>query len=1803
MSDTMAMAAAVTKTTARRPLHIESELSQGELPWRGHGTHKMLYTMRDVDSSESPPPPPPPSRIPLTLLTRGSAANDIKANNSTKHSSQEEQDDKTEHTLKSVSDLVHKFETKIRNASSSTKKKYHDVSKSSTNGTAKATRSKSPTTKSHYYKGSSDETSEISDDDENYDDDDVTALSVSEKTKFFEHLSTRNSSPVHADYYNSNAKLAGAPHFQTKFIHAALRSQLLRSSSTGTLGKIPPLQQQILSLQVLNKSGNIALPKPSTSQSPEGATRTTAATPSGDSRYIPQPLHLHRQASAQTQSTVVVDIHSPLKNQLRKNHYDRIYKRSKRQMQHHNSTVPVDDDVSSLTVPSFLEKKDSQRTGEPIITNKDTNNLESNSSQQRYWTQTKGQTDTNGTPNAEPCDPNISSPLEHDNENLQQHRSHNYYELIAYAESLKEMPTNRSKRELFSTFFSKNSSQDLQEQEVSQVNKYASAPSPIKHVSQQSSLLPLKTNVSHNQSDRLPERTPENRVLVAPRSGDPAASKGMEKESKIGAQVDMNKTSRTDMMLDQQGGIEQREGHDVRNQHILSAEVSPQVRHADDESPSREKSSHEYEEEGEQDCTIVPSPDSNYFTPPIYSRKTLSVVPTSDLQTDTICAAHSDMRLLCPESPAPSDEAAANDSNNGDAPSDEKQMPRLSKFIPQQRIPKSVTSSLKENIPVPKVTGAPGRKKRFSHHDEPPKSAEKGSSARKRRESKVTSSVYLESTANTKRPLRSVPLAPVEPSIRSRVQTFNEKRQEVSRQNAGLPPRKPNFSANDDFHLPGTRMRNLMSDSSDALMPSTTQNPKVPVNESRESFDEKKINTAQVPLQESPVSPKTYPLPYEDVKRDVRSDFRTVSRKPSETSIENIYDSDVAMRQKKMATDKSNALQSVRHSFSETPSEVMFSRSNPSHDAKLETHGERAPNCEKQFTFGDDDEEICSITMRITRDAKVGPQVGVSISEYGTGSVEVSRLDTPTIQKVANLVLRRNSAKQENERFDLKVDESTNSDKESDCEIVSSERGPDQIGIQALHKEASPSFRKTDNRILAKHADASEFMESTAQSSIYSSGKNSLDTKRDIESRPWRKPGQIPVKKTIGGISAVSVCPSPFSDREALGSSKSVPPSNEYDKHGAFQESSTKFSVDDGSWTIFSGNEAFTLQTSISGSILPPPPPKVPHPSQLGVDTSEAHILHDSFPISENIKRRSVSRSPQPSASSTTISDFTLSSMRQTSQSPKMNQKSRSASQSPRTTGSIPPPPPRVPHPSQSSDTSDEALKARHSLPGVESKVLRSGSRSPQPSASSTMSSDFTLRDMRQVSLSPKNSVLRSDLSSSQPRPSRTEMFDPFELEAETGETSQSPKNIQQRSVSRSPQKHRLQTDEFDLFSQPEAIRQVSPSPTNMRQRPVSRSPQPHRLHTDASYLFSQQVAHSPTIIRQRSVLRSPQEHRLHTDKFDLFTQHEATRQVTQSPASNRQRSVSRSSPRNDLNNDDFVHIERQRWASQSPTKFKPQSFSISSQSSASPSEPFERFSRSRDRSVSRSPPKLTFNDGDITSRSASRSPEPNVYQTSSDRYRKSSRAVSRSPDSDRSLNTSVGDAQRNPPVRGLDSQSSQASFSSTNDNPFTLRRSVSRSPQSRSVSSSATSDTFTLRNMRSVSSSPTPSIPRLDLSREENNEIRKILTEPKSSRRLSQLSSSPEKSSATSSQHLCPSPLRLSPTVVSAFENINLELGGDVLKGVVRKVTFDDQVQVRAFVNDSLASPSRENKKLSKISKWTSKWCGCLRPPPKRVE
>ncbi len=172
-----------------------------------------------------------------------------------------------------------------------------------------------------------------------------------------------------------------------------------------------------------------------------------------------------------------------------------------------------------------------------------------------------------------------------------------------------------------------------------------------------------------------------------------------------------------------------------------------------------------------------------------------------------------------------------------------------------------------------------------------------------------------------------------------------------------------------------------------------------------------------------------------------------------------------------------------------------------------------------------------------------------------------------------------------------------------------------------------------------------------------------------------------------------------------MGSLKPVPSFNEYgidvtqtnicqdyEKRGFFQGNAEKFSYDDGSWTMFSSNEAFTLNTSTSGSTIPPPPPKVPHPSQLG---SEAQILQGCFPVPENRGPRPVSLSPQPSISSTTTSDFTLSHMRQTSQSPKMD-RSRFVSRSPQTIVSLPPPPPSVAHPRQCSDTSKEAPKTRH---------------------------------------------------------------------------------------------------------------------------------------------------------------------------------------------------------------------------------------------------------------------------------------------------------------------------------------------------------------------------------------------------------------------------------------------------------------------------------------------------------------------------
>ncbi len=277
---------------------------------------------------------------------------------------------------------------------------------------------------------------------------------------------------------------------------------------------------------------------------------------------------------------------------------------------------------------------------------------------------------------------------------------------------------------------------------------------------------------------------------------------------------------------------------------------------------------------------------------------------------------------------------------------------------------------MKENIPVPKITVAAGQKKRFSEQEQPKKSLEKGSSARKRREYKAISAVPLASTANTKRTLRSVPITPVEPSIRSRVQTLNEKRHEVPLQHAGLPPRKPSSITSGDYHAPLTHMLNLKSDKSDALLCSTPQSPKLLEKESQESSDEERINTTQKPLQRSPTSSQAYPLSVEDVKADVKTELIN----PSETEVEKKYPNDIETGKKKLPTENSQStLQSVRNGLSETPSKAIDEncKSKPSNAAELATNDERCSKSEKQFTFDEEDEELCSITMRITRDAKV----------------------------------------------------------------------------------------------------------------------------------------------------------------------------------------------------------------------------------------------------------------------------------------------------------------------------------------------------------------------------------------------------------------------------------------------------------------------------------------------------------------------------------------------------------------------------------------------------------------------------------------------------------------------------------------------------------------------------------------------------------------------------------------------------------------------------------------------------------------
>jgi len=155
---------------------------------------------------------------------------------------------------------------------------------------------------------------------------------------------------------------------------------------------------------------------------------------------------------------------------------------------------------------------------------------------------------------------------------------------------------------------------------------------------------------------------------------------------------------------------------------------------------------------------------------------------------------------------------------------------------------------------------------------------------------------------------------------------------------------------------------------------------------------------------------------------------------------------------------------------------------------------------------------------------------------------------------------------------------------------------------------------------------------------------------------------------------------------------------------------------------------------------------------------------------------------------------------------------------------------------------------------------------------------------------------------------------------------------------------------------------------------------------------------------------------------------------------------------------------------------------------------------------------------------------------------------------------------------------------------------------------------------MRPASQSPPHNITRLDLSREENDEISKILAKPISSASHRRVSLSPKKliqptviqtsddsaTTCTNSQPTVPSPARLSPTIVSAFEDCNFMAKDQVGKKIVRRVTFENQVQVRAInYDDSWLTEEPQNiktnessrKKSSKLSKLKGKVSSFFRP------
>ena len=1602
----------------QRPLHLTlsngGENSQSG-PWRG----KLKPAARE-DYSVSPPPPPPPRfrnivrqdysqsppPPPPSLPSKQTFVFAEPVRDHADHqNSVSEQDDQT---VKSVTDLVNQFESKIANAA----KKKHNLC-------PVKTLSQSPTDTSDRDTPSTSETL--------FDfEDDVTSLTVSEKTKLFEQFAYQEKER------SSNPGKMSVPQFQTKFVHAALRSKL------GAQGySMPPLQQQILSMQTMKDSAIN-----------ESFSTSEAVVATTGSRFpiIANTAYNHMQrdfynrsysplsSTLQPSSNVVVDIESPLKKQLTKSHYDRLFQNSRRDV--------VDDDISSITMPTIPE----EGIGKSATS--------TSRGRQRYRSFYKYEPARGkpcnpyaSSPNSEnssnnPCDPYTGSPVNgKNNKYIGGDELDRMVTVMAYATSFRE---RHHKSQL-------SIRKEEEQTSTSTLLRYEADASNTAKVSRQRNSSPPLSN--------------------APSS---------------------------DFVVNNQEKMQS-------NGESCSAPLTKATR---------------------KTLFIVPSSDS---------------VPEESTQNEG---------KRCPASPAPSDENTDN-VNSCDAPSDENRMGNSSRgvegtgettnnFAPRTSIQENATTSrnTKQSVTF-------GRGGRVSLVDKR-KSFEKTDAASKKKIEEVPTSNF---TQNTKRQVRSIP---VESTIRSKIQTFEEN-DSISRLRTGLPPRNPRFVFNDEIDAQD-RVSSDKLRRSDTLkqqgetrqtLPSKMKLPQQPPNEPFKSLGQN-IDESH---RDSPPTPSDIDL---NLRNKIRSQELLQSRhqKLCSEGSTTLHQSSAQCETKSEAMDSANVSEVVRYTMSETKPEKSRSslpkrkqnkvkqaiesnkkeqETGPCSKREIETkrsienddvvrHSFKSNKKEQETsisskreietkrcieTADDVDDEICSITMRITRDSRAGPsQVGVSISEYGKGSVEVSRLDTPTCQKVAQLVLGKSS--------EISLSET----KQSICDVAANKIGnpgkDSQGGNLNLKPPASQAAKLEDVCDDRRPNPKDESLEDTK-------------LKNNHKSYPWRKPGENLIVKSLGGISAVKVGSITPLQEQNLTNHKDL-------GHSAFGK--------------------MPPMTSDSPSL-------VPNAALEDLQAKVGEIKDIAFGDFEFERSSVQERINWPSYSSEYFIQPTLSSELDKAWAP-FSTEAFNVSQTTSTLMSSPPHPPNVPRDFFSSDTF------------ILSKPPPPPPKVPHPSQRDVSSSDF-FSSHRPL---PKNTT-------SQPNPNTSDAF--FLPNARSFSTSlefssddessllrsfsRSPKpktdggGAITRSISKSPQQSQSSTSASDAFT----IR-------NMRS--FSKSPTQSQSSTLVSDAF--------TISNMRSFSKSPQQSQSSISVSDAFTISNM-RSFSKSP----QQSQSSSSV-----NDAFV-ISSMR------------SFSKSPQQSQSSTSTYDAPTTRRMRSVSKSPPhrqlSTSTSDAFVTQkiRSVSKSPPHNQSSTSA---------------SDSFVNHKMRSVSKSPPQR-------QSSASANDAFAIGNLPSLSKSPK-HSISSTVRSDALTFSQMRPASQSPPHNITRLDLSREENDEISKILTKPISSASHRRVSLSPKKliqpkviqtsddsaTTCTNSQPTVPSPARLSPTIVSAFEDCNVMAKDQAGKKIVRRVTFENQVQIRAInYDDSWLTEEAQNiktnessrKKSSKLSKLKGKVSNFFRPRP----